>query len=183
MGRARMAITKKFNFESAHRLYGHEGKCRYLHGHSYKLELSISGPLDPLYRIVDFDVIKSLIGGWINNHLDHNTILHRMDPLVANTNPEVRQFIFGREPFLLNNHPTVECMADFLFYQSYKILKPRGLRVAKIKLWETESNYALVLGSGRSDDSAERDSQEGEHKEPLRETENGEDKPGLESVR
>lgn len=65
-------ITKHFKFEAAHRLSKHDGKCKRLHGHSYKLAVSVRGPINPdTGFVVDFGYLKALVDDAIISKLDH----------------------------------------------------------------------------------------------------------------
>jgi len=64
--------------DSAHRIYEHEKKCAFLHGHSYRIKLRIGGSLQQDGMLIDFGLLKEKI----HNLLDHKTILYEKDPLV-----------------------------------------------------------------------------------------------------
>ena len=72
--------TRRIEFDAAHRILEHESKCKMLHGHRYALEITVKAEkLDKLGRVVDFGVIKEVVGQWIDNNWDHNTILSNKD--------------------------------------------------------------------------------------------------------
>jgi 6-pyruvoyltetrahydropterin/6-carboxytetrahydropterin synthase len=76
--------TRYHDFSAGHRVVGHESKCRWLHGHNYRVtfKLSITGnKLDPLGRVLDFGVIKTLLCQWLEDNWDHKFLLWREDPL------------------------------------------------------------------------------------------------------
>lgn len=82
-------ITRKLEFDAGHRILGHEGKCAHLHGHRYVAEITVSGrDLDTLGRVVDFSVVKTKVGGWIDDYWDHNILLHPQDPLLRALVPD-----------------------------------------------------------------------------------------------
>ena len=63
-------ITKQFNFETGHALYGYDGKCKNVHGHSYNIEITVgSNVLDDLGMVVDFGVLKKICEDWIKENL------------------------------------------------------------------------------------------------------------------
>lgn len=155
-------ITRKFEFDAGHRIVGHESKCANLHGHRYTAEVTIdSTELDKLGRVIDFGVVKEVIGGWIDNNWDHNMILHPDDPLILEVfqhpivgvgdrhpivgdrrNEHVLR-LFGKTPFLMpDNNPTAENMAAVLFHVSTQLLHSYGLHVHKIRLYETPNCWA-----------------------------------------
>lgn len=99
-------ITRKFEFDSAHRVLHHESKCKHLHGHRYVAEVTVTSPsLDPLGRVVDFSVLKAKIGGWLDENWDHNILLNADDPMAriwtTPAYPALNGDIFsGKPPFL-----------------------------------------------------------------------------------
>jgi len=65
-------ITRKIEFDSGHRVLGHEGKCAHLHGHRYVAEITVeSAGLDSLGRVVDFSVIKEKVGKWVDENWEY----------------------------------------------------------------------------------------------------------------
>lgn len=125
-------ITRRLEFDAGHRLIGHEGKCKYLHGHRYVAEITIyADRLDKLGRVVDFGVVKDKLGSWIENNWDHNMILHKDDPLL-----KVEREIFGtRYPYVLSCNPTAENLAEHLSTVAERILL--DCNVTKVTIWET----------------------------------------------
>jgi 6-pyruvoyltetrahydropterin/6-carboxytetrahydropterin synthase len=147
-----ITIMRSFEFDAGHRLVEHEGKCKNLHGHHYKAEISIlpsKGQLDSVGRVIDFGVVKELIGGWIDSHWDHNMVLDDTDPLVVEAHSQPVESIdhyykriFGREPYIMGRNPTAENMAAELYEKTY-VLLPKDIRIIEVKLWETPKCYAV----------------------------------------
>jgi 6-pyruvoyltetrahydropterin/6-carboxytetrahydropterin synthase len=159
-------ITRKLEFDAGHRLVGHESQCAYLHGHRYAAEITVrSADLDSVGRVVDFGVIKKVIGGWIQENWDHNIILNSEDPLlkylrIADTTAKntiknvqdpnrqhaVSNAIFnGRKPYVLDKlNPTVEVMAKILARVSRDLLLDLkcNLHVQSVRLYETPNCWA-----------------------------------------
>lgn len=67
----KMFVTKIFTFDSAHNLTGHPGSCENLHGHTYKLEVTVSGTLSDNGMVVDFQDLKTVVEKNIIQKLDH----------------------------------------------------------------------------------------------------------------
>jgi len=63
-----------------HRVYGHESKCAYLHGHNYRVTFTINGELDSLGRVLDFSVIKEKLCYWLEDNYDHRFLVWENDP-------------------------------------------------------------------------------------------------------
>ena len=148
-----VTITRTFGFDAGHRVLGHEGKCASLHGHRYTAEVTCSAAgLDQLGRVIDFSKVKEVVGGWLDSHWDHTMILHHMDPMTQayRTNSrEVREALFGpRTPFIMDCNPTAENMAVLLLSVANDLLKPFGIRVVHIKLYETPNCWACTDALG-----------------------------------
>ncbi len=73
-----MKIVWERTFDSAHRIYRTESKCRFLHGHTYKVVAIIEGELNEWGMVVDFGILKEKI----IDLLDHKVILEKNDPLI-----------------------------------------------------------------------------------------------------
>lgn len=146
-------ITKEFQWDAGHRVWGHEGKCKHVHGHRYRAEVTVtvpvasSGPsLDPLGRVIDFSVLKEKIGGWIDLNWDHNLMLNaREDPLyelLTRPSDEYRELTGGRKPAGLDSNPTAENIARILFQVSIMLMAPYNMRVVRVKVYETPTSSA-----------------------------------------
>ena len=77
-----MEVTKVFHCETAHRLKDHPGKCRNIHGHTYRIEVTFWGPLKSSGIVKDFSEIKESAGNFIDKMLDHTLVLQDNDPLL-----------------------------------------------------------------------------------------------------
>jgi 6-pyruvoyltetrahydropterin/6-carboxytetrahydropterin synthase len=149
-----MRIYRKFEFDSAHRVLHHESKCKHLHGHRYVAEVAVSAPdLDKLGRVIDFSVIKKLVGDWINDNWDHNILLNSQDILAQLYHPvnigicsdKSDELFAGKAPFLfINENPTAEVMAKTLFLAAKKVIESAhpDIRVQKVRLYETPNCWA-----------------------------------------
>lgn len=131
-------ITKEVYFCYGHRLMGHPGKCRHLHGHSVKAAITVAAAeLNAQGMVCDFADISAVASRYIDAELDHNLLLHRDDPLV----PALER---GGERFLLlDEHPTAEHLAKLI----YAAIKASGFNVTRVALWETSSACATYQES------------------------------------
>lgn len=130
-------------FDAGHRVVNHESKCRTLHGHEYKAEIYCQadlGQLDSLGRVVDFSVIKSEVGGWIDEYLDHNMILFDEDPNLV----FIEQCEGLKRPFVIPCNPTAENLAALILEKANSLLEQYHIEVTKIRLWETSNCYVEV---------------------------------------
>lgn len=142
MGKIR--ITKKFTFESGHALYGHDGKCKNIHGHSYKLYVTVIGePIadrnSPKFgMIIDFSDLKSIVKKEVVEEFDHCIILNQNSPHV-----ELAQVLQSKEQkiVLVDYQPTIEGMVINIANKIKKKL-PENIQLHSLKLKETETSYA-----------------------------------------
>lgn len=139
-------ITRSLEFDYGHRVLGHEGKCKALHGHRGKALITVQAPeLDGIGRVVDFGEVKLKVGHWIDENWDHTMLLHSDDPLADlwYGDPQVAKDLFGgRRPFIMGDmNPTAENMAEVLFRISEELLG-ESLEVVRVRIYETPNCYA-----------------------------------------
>ncbi len=136
-------ITKIFTFETAHVLYNYDGKCKNMHGHSYKLFVTVKGtPINDLDHpkngmVVDFGDIKKIVKSEILDVWDHAVMLNGLSPhkeLGENLEQQ------GHKVIYCDYQPTCENM---LYDIAAKIKKqlPETISLAYLKLHETENSY------------------------------------------
>ena len=142
-------ITKQFSFETGHALYGYDGKCRNVHGHSYKLSVTVIGqPISDntnvkFGMVIDFSDLKKIVKEDIVNVFDHATVFNKNTPHVELAKELENR---GHNVLLVNYQPTSEMMViDF----SEKIQKrlPQNIALHSLKLQETESSFAEWFAS------------------------------------
>ncbi len=141
-------IARRFQFCAGHRVPGH-GKCGYLHGHNYVALVTCSADrLDKHGMVVDFGVVKRIIGGWIDVHWDHGFLFSTTDLCVASAVSRFERMVsevFEQKIYtFVNENPTAEVMARELLGIARELLEPYSVTVVGVKLWETENCYAEV---------------------------------------
>lgn len=136
-----ITCTRRIQFCAGHRVRGHEGKCKNMHGHNYvALFTAQAGELDAVGRVIDFSVLKERVGGWIDKHWDHGFIYWDKDIMM--------QDIFTthtghQKHFELPLNPTAENMAHYLLHVVCpEVLIETGVTVIDVTLWETENCFA-----------------------------------------
>ena len=134
-------ITKEFKFEMAHALYGYDGLCKNIHGHSYKLFVTIRGGIKKEKgakkdgMVMDFDILKNIVTPEIINKYDHSLVLNANSP-----HSEIDLSAFEKV-FFLPYQPTSEnLVADFA--NSILSNLPDGVNLYKIILSETATSFA-----------------------------------------
>jgi 6-pyruvoyltetrahydropterin/6-carboxytetrahydropterin synthase len=142
MKTTKITCTRRIEFDAAHRVMQHEGKCKHLHGHRYALEASFVGDgLDDLGRVVDFGVIKEKLGAWINENWDHATILFDQDKALGKAISDIT----GQKIFYLHQNPTAENMAQYVFETICpKLFSELGISCTHVRLYETPNCYTDV---------------------------------------
>jgi 6-pyruvoyltetrahydropterin/6-carboxytetrahydropterin synthase len=145
----RIRITKQFSFETGHALYGYDGKCRNVHGHSYKLSVTVIGtPISDtqhvkLGMVIDFGDLKKIVKEEVVDVFDHATVFNRHTPHIELAQ-ELQQR--GHQVILADYQPTSENMViDF----AQKIAKrlPENIQLFSLRLQETDSSYAEWFAS------------------------------------
>lgn len=130
--------TRIIEWDAAHRVHGHEGKCRHLHGHRYRAEITCEAPeLDEVGRVIDFSAIKAQVGGRIDMQFDHGTILWKDDPLVRVFNEHMPDHKLA----VMQENPTAENIAACLSRICDSWL-PENITVVRVVVWETPNCYA-----------------------------------------
>ena len=112
-----ISVCKVFEFEAAHYLPFHEGRCNNLHGHSYKMEVEIEGEIQKNGMIMDFGELKNIV---------NMSIVERFDHQLINT--------------LLVN-PTAENMVENIVLTFKQKLLTTSVSLRRVRLWETSSSY------------------------------------------
>jgi 6-pyruvoyltetrahydropterin/6-carboxytetrahydropterin synthase len=135
-----ITCTRKIEFDAAHRVMEHQSKCQMLHGHRYVIEATfISKELDKLGMVIDFGVIKEILGGWVDKNWDHNTILNIADKVLGG---EISK-ITSQKIYYLKGNPTAENMAEYLLKEICpQLFLDKNITCQKIKLFETPNCYA-----------------------------------------
>lgn len=146
---SKIRITKKFNFETGHALFGYDGKCKNVHGHSYKLWVTVIGtPIEDtknvkLGMVIDFTDLKKIVKEEIVDQFDHATVFNKTTPHVELAK-ELKER--GHHVILVNYQPTSENMiVDFA--ERIKGRLPQGIELFSLKLQETESSFAEWFAS------------------------------------
>src|SRR6267378_1409496 len=78
-GGMRARVTRSFSFEAAHHLPWHPGRCRRLHGHHYRLEVTVEGPVGDHGVVIDFDDLRSVVEHEIVEPWDHQLLNDMVD--------------------------------------------------------------------------------------------------------
>ena len=114
-------VTKEFSFDAAHNLIKYHGKCEKLHGHTYKLRVTVAGEPDNEGMIMDFLELKDVVKKEILKHLDHSYI-----------NEIIEQ-------------PTAENIAKWIFDRLKSCINNDRRKLHEVTLWETPTSSVRYL--------------------------------------
>ncbi len=114
-----MKIAKEFTFDSAHFLKDYHGKCERMHGHTYRMRVTIEGPIQPNGLVMDYVEIKRIVNEKVIDKLDHNNINDTLE------------------------HSSSENICIWAWEQ----LKTDLPLLVEIRLWETPTSFAIYDGS------------------------------------
>ena len=137
-------LTKEFSFETAHSLVGYDGPCREIHGHSYRLFVTVRGEpsadeADPKYGMaMDFGELKRIVGETIVQRYDHALVVRRTEANASWVDALRRSFAnVVTTPY----QPTCENMvADFARVIAERL--PERVELYSIRLHETATSFA-----------------------------------------
>jgi 6-pyruvoyltetrahydropterin/6-carboxytetrahydropterin synthase len=136
-------VTKEFSFEMAHALWKYDGPCRNVHGHSYRLFVTLYGnpvnePDNPKNgMVIDFSDLKKIVKKEIVDVFDHSVVVSRH---FDNEKKEMFSSLFGNT-VLVDYQPTCENLVSDFAVRITRLL-PAGIRLHSLKLYETATSYA-----------------------------------------
>ncbi len=141
---SKIRITKQFSFETGHALYGYDGKCKNVHGHSYKLSVTVIGvPISDRNNVkfgmvIDFTDLKKIVKEEIVDQFDHATVFNGTTPHI-----ELAKELQSRDHhvIIVDYQPTSENMI-IDFSKKIKSRLPEHIKLHSLKLQETETSFA-----------------------------------------
>ncbi|NER14287.1 6-carboxytetrahydropterin synthase QueD [Leptobacterium flavescens] len=142
-------ITKQFSFETGHALYGYDGKCRNVHGHSYKLSVTVIGtPIADTSNVkygmvIDFGDLKKIVKEEVVDKFDHATVFNKNTPHIELARELENR---GHNVILADYQPTSENMV-IDFAEKIKSRLPDTISLYSLRLQETETSYAEWFAS------------------------------------
>lgn len=146
---SKIRLTKSFTFETGHALYGYDGKCRNVHGHGYKLSVTIMGEpnRDPTHvkhgMVMDFGDLKKIVNQEIVDKYDHAMVFNKNSPH-RELGLELQEK--GHEVILADFQPTSELLVTH-FAEVIRNRLPENIELHSLKLQETDSSFAEWFAS------------------------------------
>jgi 6-pyruvoyltetrahydropterin/6-carboxytetrahydropterin synthase len=147
-----LALIRQLKFCAGHRLYRHESKCAFFHGHNYRVDIEVvpaagGGEVDVVGRVVDFSLIKRRMLGWLDANWDHAFLVFEED---ENALAAVRM-VEPTKYFVMPWNPTAENMARYLLdVVAPNVLGDLGVVARRVAVWETEEACAVATRSGNA---------------------------------
>jgi len=129
-----MKVTKRVEFDAAHRLYKYNGPCANFHGHRYVIDVTIDGPVLENGMVVDFKILSRQIKDFVMEKWDHALIMNRDDPKVQEMWEVGKVYIMK-----IDGNPTAENMV-LEFWNAWKEIP--GTTLVTVRLYETPDSWA-----------------------------------------
>ena len=141
MKMSKIRITREFSFEGAHALRGYDGKCSHIHGHSYRMAVTVIG--EPVAEenspkkgmVIDFTDLKRIVNETITDRFDHALVMSRDSSLADQI-----EKVYGNV-IIVDFQPTSEMLVSY-FAKIISERLPEGVKLFCIKLWETRNSCA-----------------------------------------
>lgn len=131
-----MKIAKEFDWEMGHRLPFHKGKCKNLHGHSYKMVAEVEGDLDENGMVLDYYDLKKVIAPLVEK-LDHAFLAYEGDKELVEVLTKL-----GSKFVEVNFHSTAENICNYFLSAIKQTGMPSNIKKVKIRVSETHDSYA-----------------------------------------
>jgi 6-pyruvoyltetrahydropterin/6-carboxytetrahydropterin synthase len=135
-----ITANRYHDISCGHRVVGHEGKCRHLHGHNYRIHFVCAAPqLDGIGRVIDFSVIKAKLCAWLEDVWDHKMLIWQDDPLL----PELQKI--DPSVVVVPFNPTAENIGQHLIQEvAPDLLHGTGVSLIKCVVEETRKCSAEI---------------------------------------
>ena len=136
-----LKVAKEFSFDMAHLLDGHDGKCQNLHGHTYKLQVIVSGETEnngaKKGMAIDIADSKRAVNELIISPIDHAFIYDQSSERETKIAQLLQQL--NSKTFALPMRSTAENLAQFIFQ---RLQENVGFHLHSVRLWETPTSFA-----------------------------------------
>ncbi|MEN3007650.1 6-carboxytetrahydropterin synthase QueD [Pseudothermotoga sp.] len=116
-------LSREFTFDAAHRLESYRGKCENLHGHTYRVRVTVFGDVDEEGMVIDFVELKKIVNEKVLSLLDHK-YLNQIIP-----------------------QPTAENIAKWIWDQLQPVLRTEKRRLYEVTVWETADSFVTYRGA------------------------------------
>ena len=142
-------VTKEFTFDAAHLLVDHEGQCANLHGHTYKVQVTLTGEVGDEGMLVDFGTLKKIVNEAFLEEVDHSFVCN----IVGDGFETILRGMLlerGMKVYGIPGPATAEIMAEHFYDTLQHVIEQEcdeeGLKVLCVRVWETPTSYAEYFG-------------------------------------
>jgi 6-pyruvoyltetrahydropterin/6-carboxytetrahydropterin synthase len=145
---SKIRVTKEFSFEMAHALWNYDGPCKNVHGHSYKLYVTLIGaPINDSGNtkygmVIDFGDLKNIVNREVVKKFDHTVVV---SSAVDKNRLDALNQMFGNV-MVVDYQPTCEMLIEDIAKRIIPFL-PQGVKLHNLKLYETATSYAEWFAS------------------------------------
>ncbi|MBZ0199301.1 MAG: 6-carboxytetrahydropterin synthase QueD [Ignavibacteriaceae bacterium] len=131
-----MKIAKEFNWDMGHRLPEHFGKCKNIHGHSYRMFVELEGAVQPSGMVMDYYDLKKIVRPIVET-LDHAFMVYSGDT-------EIIEFLkkMDSKHVVVNFQSTVENICLYILNEIKKSGLPTNIKTIRVRVFETYDDYA-----------------------------------------
>lgn len=143
-----ITAIKEFTFDCAHMLADHKGKCSNLHGHTYKLQVTVGrqwfDTINNEGMVMDFGEIKEIVQRAVIDKFDHATIINTQS--VDEFELELLQLLkkHNKKVVEINFKPTAELLAKYIQHLLMEAFIKKDVYVMNVRLWETPTSFVEV---------------------------------------
>ncbi len=131
-----MKIAKEFNWEMGHRLPEHFGKCKNIHGHSYKMIVELEGEVDESGMVMDYYDLKKIVEPMVEE-LDHAFIVYKDDKEIISFLEKMKS-----KMVVVQFQSTVENICKYFLNKISKKSLPKNIVKISVRIYETSDDYA-----------------------------------------
>jgi len=131
-----MKIAKEFNWDMGHRLPEHFGKCKNIHGHSYRMFVELEGEVEPTGMVMDYYDLKNIVRPIVEK-LDHSFMVYKEDIEIIDFLKKVNS-----KHVVVDFQSTVENICLYMLTEITKSSLPANIKSVRVRIFETYDDYA-----------------------------------------
>ena len=141
MNKLKINAHRYHDISCGHRVVGHEGKCRNLHGHNYRFHFVVEAEqLDDVGRVIDFSIIKNTLCNWLEENYDHKFLMWEQDPYIQEL-----EKLSPESMVVVSFNPTAENIAtNFIKKVAPALLEGTGCTLKSCTIEETRKCSATA---------------------------------------
>ena len=131
--------VRRFEIDAGHRVLGHDGLCRFPHGHRYGIEVVCTAPLNHLGMVIDFGAIRTMLGTWLSG-IDHGFLVYRDDHELI----DALKGLTHNKVIVVPFNPTAENLAVWMLAEFNTVMGVAGVAVKQVTVYETPNCWGVA---------------------------------------